>query len=323
MELLLLARAEQNTSSVIQSSQPHLQWDCYYTQFTDEETETQMGEEVCSRLPGWFNERERSKWPWGFDFIFIVTPNCFLRYNLLLLVCEKMGSLFQVCISLRREKVSFFFENPEQPAEATIVGSQWILQLGIGDPVGFRVLSVAFLFCVAKTLIGKCWVCRTSLWDLVWLGGGRFPGNLLPSFLDPWAVRCGSDEGHCPGTWLHNCCGLNCPLSQSWDGDPETHYCTHEFWVWREEGCVHVCVHPSIHPSLLVHVFTCTCILLHAHTTIWKTSFLLSSQGLQCWWFQLFPAPLWWKGNDYAFCWVSVFNCRDIITTNSPWPTLF
>ncbi|XP_057164240.1 leucine-rich melanocyte differentiation-associated protein isoform X4 [Ursus arctos] len=163
MELLLLARAEQNTSSVIQSSQPHLQWDCYYTQFTDEATETQMGEEVCSRLPGWFNERERSKWPWGFDFIFIVTPNCFLRYNLLLLVCEKMGSLFQVYISLLREKVSFFFENPEQPAEATIVGSQWILQLRIGDPVGFRVLSVAFLFCVAKTLIGKCWVCRTSL----------------------------------------------------------------------------------------------------------------------------------------------------------------
>lgn len=38
----------------------------------------------------------------------------------------------------------FFFDNPEQPVEATIVGSQWFLQLQIGDPVGFSVLSVAF-----------------------------------------------------------------------------------------------------------------------------------------------------------------------------------
>lgn len=36
------------------------------------------------------------------------------------------------------------FLNSEQPVEATVVGSQWILQLQVRDPVGFRGLSVAF-----------------------------------------------------------------------------------------------------------------------------------------------------------------------------------
>ena len=103
-------------------------------------------------------------------------------------------------------------------------------------------------------------------------------------------------------------------LSRPQDGEPWDGWL--HAWLLilegKEEG---VCVSMSV--SVLGHVLT------SMHTlTMWKASFLLSPWGLLCWWFQLFPAPLWWKGSDYAFCWVSVFNCRDVVTTNSPWPRL-
>lgn len=96
-------------------------------------------------------------------------------------------------------------------------GSQWILQLQTGDPVGFRVQSVAF---------SRLFLQKPGSETLGLQGGSQETQSLLFLPASPrWAVRYGSDEGYCPGKWLGSCCGS---LSQPWDGDSETHCCMHE-----------------------------------------------------------------------------------------------
>lgn len=151
---------------------------------------------------------------------------------MLLFLCGRRWAAFSKPVfPCAGKRFPFFLKVTEQPAEATIVGggSQWILQLQTGDPVGFHVQSVAF----SHLFLQKPGLETLGLQDLMvrpglaWRWGGSQETQFL-LFLPAsprWAVRYGSDEGHCHGKWLGSCCGS---LSQPWDGDSETHCCMHE-----------------------------------------------------------------------------------------------
>lgn len=292
---------------IIMSSQKH---------FTHRATEAQMEEETFCRPHWWLHGRAGIKWPGWFDVSFTDTLNCFWRCKLFLSLCEKMDDHFQACISLCvcgglglgvGEVCLFVFLNHDQPVEFRVVESEWILQLQLGD---LEASEFYLLYFPLSPVSPKPSWCRKlgdtgphETWASWELGIPR--ELILSSPRTVWdmvqmvTVLGGKD-------WAF----ATAVLSQPWDGEPWDQ--SRHAWVLTAEGKEDVCV------PILVCVLTCT----HTPTPNWKASFLLSPQGLQCWWFQLSPSP-WWNGSSYALCWVSVYNCRDTITTTSPQQRLF
>lgn len=114
--------------------------------------------------------------------------------------------------------------------EVTGAGSEWILSLRqVGDPGGLGVLLHFILSCVSPNLPDLESLVTQDLMRPGPAWRWEFPENLSPSFISPWAVRCGSDEGHCHGKkWLSICSGF--AISSLGMGNLETDYCIlHEF----------------------------------------------------------------------------------------------
>lgn len=83
-------------------------------------------------------------------------------------------------------------------------------------------------------------------------------------------------------------------------------------------ACVHVFVHVCVfvHACMRVHVHVCVPLYMDSHSLSEKP---LSSQALPI---GDFSCPVLLndeREHSHPFAWVSVSNCRNIITTNSPW----
>lgn len=158
--------------TICQSWAEHVKWySVFLTAFYNVTVTThslqmkQRRPRVGPRLPWWLNGRGGIKWPWGFDFISTATPNCFLKYKMLLFLCGRRWAAFSKPVfPCAGKRFPFFLKVTEQPAEATIVGGghSGFCSSKLGTLLASMSNLLHFLICFSKNLVWKHWVYRTS-----------------------------------------------------------------------------------------------------------------------------------------------------------------